>query len=80
MEEKTVKLPPDLCEHLLSKNLVLGNTGSDPALLHPDEELPSEPYWCALTQEALGPDDELVGPAHCRAGRPCCTPRTVPRA
>jgi hypothetical protein len=28
-------------------------------------------FWCAKTQEALGPDDQPVGPAECSNGRGC---------
>lgn len=78
-ETRSGRLPEDLCEHLLSKNISLGRA-SDPALHHPETQQAHEPYWCGLTQEALGPDDDIVGPAWCRAGRrTCCEPRAVPR-
>jgi hypothetical protein len=28
-------------------------------------------YWCAKTQEGLGPDDFAVGPGDCSNGRAC---------
>ena len=28
-------------------------------------------YWCAQTQAAYGPDDEVVGPRSCQTGRSC---------
>jgi hypothetical protein len=28
-------------------------------------------YWCVHTMTTIGPDDDLVVPEHCRAGRSC---------
>lgn len=30
-------------------------------------------YWCARTQDAIGPDQDGCAPARCRAGRGCFT-------
>jgi len=35
-------------------------------------QMPSGPFWCALTQKITGPDDQFAGVKSCRAGRSCC--------
>lgn len=30
-------------------------------------------YWCGLTHQAFGPDDEVAKPHTCQAGRECYT-------
>ncbi len=56
------------CVHLRSKKLILST--------HPprvEEEIldPSGHTWCDRTQEAVGPDDEIVQPELCCKGRAC---------
>jgi hypothetical protein len=36
-----------------------------------DETIDTIPFFCLLTCESLGPDNESVGPAECRPGRTC---------
>jgi hypothetical protein len=36
-----------------------------------DDEYSSGAYWCARTQEPLGPDNEIAGKNDCCSGRPC---------
>lgn len=35
-------------------------------------EPPKGPFWCALTQSLIGPDDGFANVENCRPGRDCC--------
>jgi hypothetical protein len=51
------------CRHLRNKEMYYqGNE---------DDECASGIYWCARTQEAFGPDSQIVGKNDCCAGRSC---------
>ncbi|MBI1901237.1 MAG: hypothetical protein HYS13_09020 [Planctomycetia bacterium] len=61
------------CRHLLSKGMYV--TGQlDPAV-DDVEHLGDGHCWCALTQQAFGPDDQFVERAKCGPGRKCYEPR-----
>jgi hypothetical protein len=59
------------CSELRSKKLVFART---PPRVEADILDASNHCWCARTQQALGPDNELVQPEDCRAGRECYRP------
>ena len=73
-----VDLPPEVCEHLCNKNMLVVQDQRDPALWYPGDDDRGASYWCELTQFAQGPDDEIVDPRFCRPGRSCCVRRGVP--
>ncbi|MBX3375922.1 MAG: hypothetical protein KF678_02825 [Phycisphaeraceae bacterium] len=68
MSDRVVKLKAS-CIHLRHKAMY-----SDPA--HDvrgfvDESIDTIPFFCLLTCDCLGPDNESAGPAECRPGRSC---------
>jgi hypothetical protein len=73
MHERTptdAELAP-FCRHLGSKkSYFLSRPPRDEAELLDA----SQACWCRLTQQALGPDGEIVDPRDCRAGRACHEP------
>jgi hypothetical protein len=38
----------------------------------PNDDDTGGPFWCALTQLPLGPDNGIVDVDRCRRGRSCC--------
>ena len=82
MKPKTIdpsNLPLEVCEHLSNKSMLCYEDARDPALWYPGDEDRGASYWCGLTQDAQGPDGEIVDPEYCRGSRVCCVPRAVPR-
>lgn len=76
MPYKRQELPEGLqvvqpaCRHLLSKGMYI--TGErDPAL---DGRAGDGNCWCGKTQNAVGPDRQMVGRARCVPGRNCYEP------
>jgi hypothetical protein len=56
------------CRHLHSKKLAFR---ASPPQTEEDVLDASRHCWCRLTQQALGPDGEIVAVRHCRRGRSC---------
>ena len=56
------------CRELRSKKLTFAR---QPPRCEADILDASNHCWCARTQQALGPDGELVRPDECRTGRDC---------
>jgi len=59
------------CGKLRTKSMYLN------VVVDPTEKTLYDPYdqsawWCVLTQTALGPDRQPVGPDSCCDGRGCC--------
>ncbi len=62
-------LPRDICPSLMMKHIL---TGDIDAPLYDDRGYVGDGYfWCMVTCEPIGPDDELCDPESCRAGRAC---------
>jgi hypothetical protein len=62
-------LPKDVCPALMMKHIL---TGDIDAAVFDDRAWPGDGYfWCLNTCTPVGPDDELVNPGRCRAGRSC---------
>ena len=73
-------LPDSVCAHLCCKEMVCGKgPPRDPALVYPGDEECKAFFWCEETQDAQGPDGEIVGFEFCRTHRSCCASRVVPR-
>lgn len=77
MDEPEVDEPnpaeiPDVCRYLRTKTAFGSCTGYEP--WHGNSSTAA--YWCLHTMGACGPDDQLVQPQSCRAGRSCFTKRT----
>ena len=73
-------LPPDVCEHLSSKEIVCGlKPDLHPDLFYPGDDDIRASFWCELTQDGQGPDGEIVGFEFCRTHRTCCVSRVVPK-
>lgn len=76
MDEPEIETPdpaemPDLCRFIRTKT-AYGN-----AIGYQGWQLGSSTaaYWCLQTMGASGPDDQLVEPRHCCAGRACFAKR-----
>ena len=77
MEPKDLAALAPFCRHLASKkSFFLGRPARD------ERELldASGATWCRRTQQAIGPDGEIVDPELCRAGRASCEPFFPPRS
>ncbi len=62
-------VPADMCPSLVMK--LMFTEGLDTPVFD-DRDYPGDGYyWCLATCTQIGPDDELVEPAHCRPGRSC---------
>ena len=60
------------CLKLRTKSMYL-NVVVDPAERTFYDKYDQTAWWCVLTQTALGPDRQPVGPDACCDGRGCCT-------
>ena len=72
------RLPADVCEHLCTKTMYTGGEDRRNVEEWPGGQFSTAAFWCVFTQRPFGPDEDPVGPADCRPGRPCCTPRLTP--
>jgi hypothetical protein len=59
------------CLKLRTKSMYL-QTAVEPAGQTFYDEYNQTAWWCVLTQTALGPDRQPVGPESCCDGRDCC--------
>lgn len=59
--------PTPCCANLRCKSMFY-QPDERPGLLHVEEAMG---YWCALTNDALGPDDCLAAHGRCQPGRDC---------
>lgn len=62
------KTPYEPCRHLLSKGMFINGDMPEDCGLEP---VGDGHVWCQKTQEALGPDREVVERTACKPGRSC---------
>jgi len=62
---------PGFCIHLRTKRYYYGSI--DQVLEVADLSTTAQ-FWCLRTMQVVGPDEEVVSPRTCRAGRSCCVP------
>ena len=62
-------IPRGMCPSLVMKQML---TFSLDEVVHDERTEPGDGYyWCVRTCRDVGPDDELVKPSQCVAGRTC---------
>lgn len=66
----TAAAKPCVCRHLRTKALYVP-TEADQAFADEASESSDGIYWCSLTQDQFGVDDQAALPATCRPGRSC---------
>ena len=59
------------CHKLRTKSMYI-QAVVDPAEATFYDSYDQTAWWCVLTQTALGPDRQPVGPGSCGEGRDCC--------
>ena len=59
------------CQKIRTKSMYI-HAVVDPAEATFYDRYDQTAYWCVLTQSALGPDRQPVGPDRCCDGRGCC--------
>ncbi len=62
---------PDVCRYIRTKTAFGNCTGYNPW----QGDSSTAAYWCLQTMNSCGPDDQLVQPHCCCAGRSCFTKR-----
>ncbi len=77
MDEPEIEIPdpaelPEVCRYLRTKT-AYGNAIGYEGWQHGNSSTAA--YWCLQTMGACGPDDQLVEPKQCRAGRACFAKR-----
>ena len=62
-------IPKGMCPSLVMKQMLTFGLGEE---IHDARTEPGDGYyWCLRTCKNIGPDDELVLPSQCVAGRKC---------
>jgi hypothetical protein len=61
-------LPPQPCCVRLACKSMTYRDDERPGLLHYSD---TQPYWCIVTMDPLGPDDRDANPKICQPGRMC---------
>jgi hypothetical protein len=63
------RVTPSQCRCLRSKEMYI-NVEPDLSMPHSGSGI----FWCAHTQNCLGPDGKVAGEENCRPGRSCFEP------